>query len=117
MDDYSSVYAALSKAYALAINELSEYEQIGVRTNVSTNEFAMSDYKEMHGTIPNDDDINLRFEDMDYELCKDYIWLYEHSTQVVDIIISSQNHKEMIIELKEKYNLSDNQIKKLSKSK
>ncbi|MEE1101981.1 MAG: hypothetical protein U0K86_10940 [Agathobacter sp.] len=119
VDDFTSIYAALSKAYALAINELSEYEQIGARADVSTNEYAKSDYKEMHGTIPKekrsyDNDINLQYVDTHYELCKDYTWIFEHSTEVVDLIKSSQNHEEMIIELKEKYGLSDYQIKKLS---
>ena len=53
VDDFKSIYAALSKAYALAINELSEYEPIGVRADVSINEFSRADYKEMHGSIPN----------------------------------------------------------------
>ena len=39
-DSGDSIYAALSKAYAMAINELSEYERIGVRTDVYTNEFS-----------------------------------------------------------------------------
>ena len=43
-DDFSSIYAALSKAYAMAINELNEYEEIGVRTDVSTNEFSYTKY-------------------------------------------------------------------------
>ena len=38
VDDFKSIYAALSKAYALAVDELAEYEQIGVRADVSTNE-------------------------------------------------------------------------------
>lgn len=40
-DDGASVYAALSKAYACVINELNEYEHIGARCDVSTNEFLM----------------------------------------------------------------------------
>ena len=31
-DDFKSIYAALSKAYAMVINELAQYENIGVRT-------------------------------------------------------------------------------------
>ena len=52
VDDFTSIYAALSKAYALAINELAEYDHIGARTNVRTNEYAGVNYKKMHGTIP-----------------------------------------------------------------
>ena len=39
-DDGASVYAALLKAYACVINELNEYEHIGARCDVSTNEFS-----------------------------------------------------------------------------
>lgn len=53
------------------------------------------------------------YEDTHYELCKDYIWLYEHSTEIIDAIKNSRNPGEMTIELKEKYGLSDYQIKKL----
>ena len=119
VDDFTSIYAALSKAYALAINELAEYDHIGARTNVRTNEYAGVNYKKMHGTIPKErrayeEDVNFEYEDTHYELCKDYIWLYEHSTEIIDAIKNSRNPGEMTIELKEKYGLSDYQIKKLS---
>lgn len=53
-DDFNSIYAALSKAYAMAINELNEYESIGVRTDVRTNEFAANDYREMKQKLGRD---------------------------------------------------------------
>lgn len=119
VDDYTSIYAALSKAYALAINELAEYDHIGARTDVFTNEYAGANDTKMHGTIPKErrayeEDVNFEYEDTHYELCKDYIWLYEHSTEIIDAIKNSRNPSEMTIELKEKYGLSDYQIKKLS---
>ena len=119
VDDFTSIYAALSKAYALAINELAEYDHIGARTDVYTNEYAGANSKKMHGTIPKErrayeEDVNFEYEDTHYELCKDYIWLYEHSTEIIDAIKNSRNPGEMTIELKEKYGLSDYQIKKLS---
>ena len=118
VDDFNSIYAALSKAYAMAINELAEYETIGCRADVRTNEFSYSDYKVMHGTIKKgrkyEDDTASKYYDTDYELCKDYIWLYEHSTEVVELIKTAEKRDDMIIALKEKYNLSDYQIRKLS---
>lgn len=118
VDDFNSIYAALSKAYAMAIDELAEYETIGCRADVSTNEFSYSDYKVMHGTIKKgrkyEEDINTEYYDTDYELCKDYIWLYEHSTEIVDLIKTADKHEDMVIALKEKYDLSDYQIRKLS---
>lgn len=51
-DDSTSIYAALAKANAMAINELNEYESIGVRSYVSTNEYSKADYREMHGIDP-----------------------------------------------------------------
>ncbi|GEM_PF-1225509 len=118
VDDFNSIYAALSKAYAMVIDELAEHETIGCRADVSTNEFSYSDYHVMHGSIRKGrnykEDINADFYDTEYELCKDYIWLYEHSTEIVDLIKTSDKHEDMIISLKEKYDLSDYQIRKLS---
>ena len=37
-DDYDSIYAALSKAYAMTINKLSEYENVGCSVEVYTNQ-------------------------------------------------------------------------------
>ena len=119
VDDFTSIYAALSKAYALAINELAEYDHIGARTDVYTNEYAGANGTKMHGTIPKErrvyrEDVNFQYNDTNYELCKDYVWLYEHSTEIIDAIKNSRNPGEMTIELKEKYGLSDYQIRKLS---
>lgn len=119
VDDFTSIYAALSKAYALAINALAEYDHIGARTDVFTNEYAGANDTKMHGTIPKErrsyrEDVNFQYNDTNYELCKDYIWLYEHSAELIDVIKNSRNPGEMTIELKEKYGLSDYQIKKLS---
>lgn len=119
VDDYNSVYAALAKAHALVINELAEYEQIGARVTVSTNEFSQSDYKEMRASIPKqkrsyETDINLEYGDSLYELYSDYVWVYEHSNELIGLIKESQNSGEMVIKLKDKYDLSDYQIRKLS---
>ena len=119
VDDFNSIYAALAKAHALVVNELAEYEQIGARANVSTNEFSKSDYKEMHGSILKqkrnyETDINLEYGDSLYELCLDYVWVYEHSNELIELIKESQNCGDMIIRLKDKYELSDYQIRKLS---
>lgn len=119
VDDFNSIYAALSKAYAMAINELAEYETIGCRADVSTNEFASSDYKQMHGTIPKSkrkfsDDINRDFYDTEYEMCKDYIWFFNQSKEIIDLIKMADSTDDMRIALKERYHLSDYQIRKLS---
>ncbi len=118
VDDFKSVYAALSKAYALAVDELAEYEQIGARADVSTNEFSRSDYREMHGTLPKgrrryEDDMNLQYGDTRLELCEDYIWVYEHSTEILDVIKGSKDKADMLISLKETFHLSDYQVRKL----
>ena len=119
VDDYTSIYAALAKAYALAVNELAEYEQIGERVNVSTNEFSKSDDREMHGCIPKvkrnyETDLNFEYSDSLYELCVDYVWVYEHSNELLELIKESKNQADMSIRLKEKYELSDYQIRKIS---
>lgn len=118
VDDFKSIYAALSKAYALAVDELAEYEQIGVRADVSTNEYFSSDYRVMHGTLPKgrlryEDDVNWQYGDSRLELCEDYIWVYEHSAEILDVIKKSKDNIDMAASLKETFRLSDYQVKKL----
>lgn len=118
-DDFNSIYAALSKAYAMAINELGEYERVGVRTNVSTNEFSRDDYRNMHGTVVSgkrsyEEDTNLEYRDSRMELLKDLIWVYEHSEEIINLIQQSEDMDHVSVKLKEQYGLNDYQIKKLS---
>lgn len=118
VDDFKNVFAALSKAYALAVDELAEYEQIGVRADVSTNECFKSDYREMHGKLPKgrlryEDDIDWQYYDSRLELCEDYIWVFEHSTEIIEVIKGSKDKRDMFVSLKEVFNLSDYQVKKL----
>lgn len=118
-DDFHSIYAALSKAYALAINELEEYEQIGVRTDVYTNEFSREDYREMHGALPKikrkyEDDVNLQYRDTDFQLCEDRIWVYEHTEQILEVLKECEDNDSIKAVLKDKFQLSDYQIRKLS---
>lgn len=118
VDDFNSIYAALSKAYALAIDELAEYETIGARADVSTNEFAKADYREMHGQIPqgrrrHEDDINWEYNDSRLKLCEDCIWVYEHYEEIIEVIKSSKDIRDAKIALKEKFGISDYQIKKI----
>lgn len=116
-DDSQSVYAALSKAYAMAVNELNEYESIGVRANVSTNEFSYVDYREMHSTIPKqmrsyDEDIDLEYGDTRLPLLKDYAWVYEHSGEIMEVIKSS-GKEDVVPTLRERFALDDVQVRKL----
>ncbi len=118
VDDFKNVFAALSKAYALAVDELAEYEQIGVRADVSTNECFKSDYREMHRKLPKgklryEDNINWQYYDSRLELCEDYIWVFEHSTEILEVIKRSVDKNDMIVSLKETFKISDYQIKKL----
>lgn len=118
-DDFSSVYAALSKAYAMAVNELNEYEQIGVRTDLYTNEFSHMDYREMHGTIPirrrkYEDDVDWQYYDTSLELYKDYIWVYEHGEELFEVIKKCREREDIALALKERFGLNDIQIRKLS---
>lgn len=121
-DDYKSIYAALSKAYALVINELNEYEQIGVSADVSTNEFSHVNYREMHDTIPilkskyEDDvyDVNWQYLRRRLELCNDYVWLYEHSDELLEAIKDCKESADFVLILKERFGLNDVQIRKIS---
>lgn len=118
-DDFNSIYAALSKAYALAINELAEYENIGVRTDVYTNEFSRVDYREMRGALPEtkrkyEEDVNLEYYDTDMELCRDRIWVYEHATEILQLLQECTDKETLSASLKDRFGLDDYQIRKLS---
>lgn len=117
-DDSKSIYSALAKANAMAVNELNEYEPIGVRSYTSTNEYSRADYREMHGVEPKDrsnydDDLELAFTYKADDLRKDRIWIYENLDEVLNLIRSSENKRDIKIQLKEKFGLSDFQIRKL----
>lgn len=118
-DDFNSIYAALSKAYAMAINELNEYESIGVRTDVRTNEFAANDYREMKQKSGRDknkyeEDIKFEYYDSSIKLHKDFIWTYEHSAEIMEIIQNCSNAKDVELALKEKFDLTDYQARKIA---
>lgn len=117
-DDPTSIYAALAKANAMAVNELNEYESIGARSYVSTNEYSKVDYREMHGVTPKDksnyiDDLELQFTYKAGELRKDRIWVHENFDEIMQLIRLSENKKDLVIQLKEQFGLRDFQIKKL----
>ena len=118
-DDFNSIYAALSKAYALAVNELAEYENIGCRTDVYTNEFNNDNSIKTHAAIipwkqKYEEDVNLQFLDTDIQLCKDRIWIYENSESILAALKECEEGVEFSTILKEKFNLNDYQVRKLS---
>lgn len=117
-DDFNSIYVALSKAYALAINELAEYENIGVRADVYTNEFSRDDYGEMQGALLEtknkyEDDVNLQYYDTDLQLCEDRIWVYENAESILEVLRECDESEVAAVKLKDKFGLSDYQIRKL----
>lgn len=117
-DDSTSIYAALAKANAMAVNELNEYESIGARSYVTTNEYSKVDYKEMHAVTPKEksdyeDDLELQFTYKAGELRKDRIWAHENFDEIMQLIRLSENKRDMVIQLKEKFGLRNFQIKKL----
>lgn len=121
-DDSLNIYAALSKAYALAINEIAEYEQIGARTDVYTNEFSREDYREMHGALLEtkrkyEEDVNFQYRDTDIQLCEDRIWVYEHAEQILEVLKECEDSDSVKAALKDKFQLSDYQIRKLSQTR
>lgn len=117
-DDSTSIYAALAKANAMVVNELNEYEAIGVRSYVSTNEYSKVDYQEMHAVTPKEksnykDDLELQFTYKAGELRRDRIWVHENFDEIMQLIRLSENKKDLVIQLKEQFGLQDFQIKKL----
>ncbi|MCM1225477.1 MAG: hypothetical protein NC548_64635, partial [Lachnospiraceae bacterium] len=122
-DDFKSIYAALSKAYAMAVNELAEYENIGVRTDVHTNEFSRADYREMHSAVfepkakpkaKYEDDVNLQYGDSRKKLCQDLVWVYEHSGEIMEVIKQSKDADSMKAALMDRFGLNAYQAKKIS---
>lgn len=119
VDDFDSIYAALSKAYALVINELAEYENIGCRADVYTNEFSGEDYREMHGILAKnrrkfEDDVNLQYYDTAVRLCEEQIWVYENSERILKVLRECDTAESMKVKLKEAFGFDDYKIKKLS---
>ena len=117
-DDYNSIYAALSKAYAMAINTLAEYETIGCKTNVYTNEFDMTDSKP-YLNLPilrrrYEDDTNFQYTRSAKELHKDQMWIYENADKILETLRQCKDQDEFVVKLKEQFELTDYQIKKLS---
>lgn len=117
-DDFNSIYVALSKAYAMAINTLSEYECVGCRTDVSTNEFVRDNERNMYHTPiiarRYEEDPNLEYIDSATELCNDHMWIYENADKILAVLRTCTEREEFAIKLKEEFGLSDYQIKKLS---
>lgn len=118
-DDFKSIYAALSKAYAMAVNELAQYENVGARTDVSTNEFSSADYREMHNTIPvfrtkYEEDLNLEYSSTRMQLYRDLVWVYEHSGEIMDVIKRCKDEDEMKAALRNRFGLNEYQVRKLS---
>ncbi len=118
-DDFTSVYAALSKAYACAINELNEYDHIGARCDVSTNEFSHVDYREMASTLPiskrsYEEDFDFDYSNTAKVLYEDFIWVYEHRSEILEAIGECESEDDFGPRLKERFGLNDVQIRKLS---
>lgn len=118
-DDYDSIYTALSKAYALAINELAEHESIGARTDVYTNEFSTLDHRELHGCLLEpkrkyENDVNLEYYDTDLQLCEDRIWVYENAEEILSVLRECDDADFVVAKLKDRFGLDDYQIRKLS---
>jgi hypothetical protein len=102
----------------MAVNELNEYEEIGAVSYTSTNEYSKSDYREMHGVEPKEkssyeDDLELEFTYKADELRRDRIWIHENLDEIIQLIRLTENKKDLKLQLKEKFGLSDFQIRKL----
>lgn len=118
-DDFKSIYAALSKAYAMTINELAQYENIGVRTDIYTNEFSRADYRKMHNAMfesktQYEDDVNLEYSDTRIQLYRDLVWAYEHSGEIMDVIKQCKDESNMKEALMDRFSLNEYQVRKLS---
>lgn len=116
-DDHNSIYAALSKAYALAVNELAEHEPICVRTDVYTNEFSGSK-GDLEAALPKafnkyELDSKIQYTDTSKKLREDQLWTWEHIGEILEIIQKSEDKNQLSVSLKEKYALTDYQIKKI----
>ena len=116
-DDHNSIYAALSKAYALAINELAEHEPICVRTDVYTNEFSGSK-GDLEAALPKtfnkyELDPKIQYTDTNQKLREDQLWVWEHMSELLEIIQQCEDKDQLSVALKEKYALTDYQIKKI----
>jgi DNA gyrase/topoisomerase IV subunit A len=72
----------------------------------------------MHGVEPKEkssyeDDLELEFTYKADELRRDRIWIHENLDEIIQLIRSTENKKDLKIKLKEIFGLSDFQIRKL----
>lgn len=118
-DDFKSIYAALSKAYAMAVNELGEYETIGVCADVSTNEFAEENGRKWNRAIPlyrrkYEEDRAFEYCEKSLSLYRDYVWVYEHSNEILEALKECGDSENFASILKDRFGLSNLQVRKLS---
>ncbi len=118
-DDFKSIYAALSKAYAMAVNELGEYETIGVCADVSTNEFAEENGRKWNRAIPlyrrkYEEDRAFEYCEKSLSLYRDYVWVYEHSNEILEALKECGDSGNFASILKDRFGLSNLQVRKLS---
>lgn len=118
-DDFKSIYAALSKAYAMAVDELGEYETIGARADVSTNEFAEENGRKWNRAIPlyrrkYEEDRAFEYCEKSLSLYRDYVWVYEHSNEILEALKECGDSGNFASILKDRFGLSNLQVRKLS---
>lgn len=118
-DDFQSIYAALSKAYAMAVNELGEYETIGVCADVSTNEFEAENDRKSNRTIAlykrkYEEDRAFDYCEESLSLYRDYVWVYEHSNEILEALKECGDSESFASILKDRFGLSNFQVRKLS---
>lgn len=85
--DSNNLYAALSKAYAKAINVMEEWERVAVRCDISTNAEGTVFAEVLNRRY--DENYELEYYDKKIEMNKKLLGYIENSTAILDVIKSS----------------------------
>lgn len=85
--DSNDLYAALSKAYAKAINVIEEWEHVGARCDISTNADGGIIAKSLNRRY--NENTDLEYYDERLEMDKRLLGYIENSTAILDVIKSS----------------------------
>lgn len=106
--DSSNLFAALSKAYAKAINALEEWERVAARTDISTNAEELHNgmlYGRMY-----EENIKLEYYDDLLKMNKELLGYIDNSHLILDVIRNSNDLAEARTNLEIKLGYSQRQI-------
>ncbi len=106
--DDNNLYAALTKLFATAVNEIAEWERINVRTDISNNAYGDITAKILGRKYSENND--LEYTKKRLQMDKELLGYIENSTKILDVIKNSRDQKDVRKNLEEKLGYTQNEI-------